>query len=84
MESEFVIELGNCEATLLAEIANTVMKRKDVAKTYALSLRSSERKSINWRKVNEAIMTRWSPAALAWIKQQAWSGKCWGYGVVPP
>lgn len=70
------MELANCENTLLGEIACPEMRRKDVARTYALALRSSERGSIDWMKVNAAIIERWSMFALKWIKQQAWSGKC--------
>lgn len=70
--SELRIELANCEATLLREIACKDMKRKDVAQTYALAMLSSERDSINWRKVNEAIVSRWSMYALTWIKTMAW------------
>jgi threonine synthase len=68
------IELAACEQTILAEIADKRMKRKDVAQTYALAIRSSER--IDWAKVNYAIMQRWSLSALKWIKEQAHSGKC--------
>lgn len=67
-------ELRNCTRVLLDEIAMPEMKRKDVAKTYALSLRSSE--SVDWARVNQAIIDRWSFHALDWIKTQAWSGKC--------
>lgn len=70
--SDYVIELANCENTLLREIANPVFKRKDVAATYALALRSSERDRIDWRRVNEAIIARWSSSALVWIKRRAW------------
>ena len=70
------IELAGCESALLQEIASKEMKRKDVAQTYALALRSSEFATINWAKVNRAIVERWSRSALEWIKKQAWSGKC--------
>ena len=69
------LELACCEATLLSEIAEPTAKRADVAKTYALALRSSERDSVDWAKVNAAIMARWSRSALEWIKEKAWSGK---------
>lgn len=75
----WTMELAACEATLLREIADPAMKRLDVAKTYALALRSSERDRVDWRKVNEAICKRWSMSALTWIKEKAWSGKCWNY-----
>ncbi len=71
------IELACCEMVLLNEISLPEMKRKDVAQTYALALRSSEAKEdVDWAKVNAAIIKRWSVSALKWIKEQAWSGKC--------
>lgn len=70
------IELACCEWLLLEEIANKKMFRNDVAKTYALTLRSSECDKVDWGKVNQAILDRWSPYALKWIKERAWSGKC--------
>lgn len=73
--SDVRFELAACETMLLEEIANPVMKRRDVAKTYALALRSSERATVDWAKVNRAIIERWSTSALLWIKNQAWSGK---------
>lgn len=70
------IELAACEATLLSEIHDRRMKRRDVAKTYRLAMESSECDQVNWAKVNEAIIERWSMHALEWIKEQAWSGRC--------
>ena len=76
--AEYMVELMCCESVLLNEIASKECKRKDIAQTYALALRSSEArdKLIDWRKVNDAIVARWSLSALNWIKEQAWSGKC--------
>ncbi len=65
------VELADCEATLLREIDDRSMRRLDVAQTYWLALRSSERDSIDWREVNVRIMARWSWSALQWIKQKA-------------
>ena len=64
-----------CEQTLLREIGDPSCKRLDIAKTYALTIKSSEQSQVNWAKVNKAIETRWSRHALYWIKDQAWSGK---------
>ena len=69
------IELMDCEKVLLNEIAIPKMKRLDIALTYRLALMSSESKSIDWVKVNMAIIERWSMAGLKWIKNRAW-----GYG----
>lgn len=71
------IELADCENFLLNEIAMPAMKRIDVAKSYRLALESAERDAIDWAKVNHAIIDRWSKSGLNWIKNQAWSGKCW-------
>ena len=70
------MELCDCENLLLREIADKSLKRRDVAQTYALYLRSSERGKVDIAKVNRAIIERWSLSGLEWIKQQAWSGKC--------
>lgn len=65
------IELAGCEGTLLREIADPVFKRKDIAATYRLAMMSSDSASLDWGKVNRAIIERWSIAALKWIKEQA-------------
>jgi hypothetical protein len=72
-----MFELADCEQTLLVEIANPEFTRSDVARTYSLTLRSSESATVDWRRVNDAILARWSRHALDWIKRQAHSGKCW-------
>jgi hypothetical protein len=75
------IELIDCERVLLKEIKDPSMTRRDVAKTYALTIRSSVASDrVDWTKVNSAIIARWSPSALVWIKEQAWSGKCFDGG----
>jgi hypothetical protein len=74
MSGTFTIELTDCTNTLLAEIANPKMKRRDVAQTYYFALRSSH--PTDWGKVNRAIIERWSMSALVWIKESAHSGAC--------
>lgn len=72
------MELMCCESTLLGEIPIKEIKRKHIAQTYRLALESSENKEgrIDWVKVNKAIMDRWSLPGLKYIKNMAWSGKC--------
>ena len=70
-------ELVCCESMLLREIDNKVFKQKDIAQTYALSMASSECDRIDWKKVNKAIIERWSKSGLIRIKNMAWSGRCW-------
>lgn len=76
MSEKMTMELMCCESVLLQEIADKQFKRNNVAQTYALALRSSEFDSIDWKKINQAIIKRWSMSALFWIKNRAWSGKC--------
>lgn len=58
------------QGQLMAEIAEPEMKRDDVALTYAFGLRQPG--EVDWGKVNEAIISRWSLAALKYIKERAW------------
>ena len=46
-----------------------------IAQTYALALRHSEAKDLEWSKANQAIIARWSLSGLERIKRLAWSGK---------
>lgn len=64
------------EKQILGEIADKRMRRRDVAQSYSLILRD-QRDQVDWAKINHAILERWSPHALNWIKEQAWTGKCW-------
>ena len=64
------IELADPEGQLLGEIADPKMTRRDVALTYRLALKTQDR--VDWPKVNEAIVRRWSVAALKYIRAFAW------------
>lgn len=55
--------------TLLREIEDRRLKRKDIGMTYALAMRSSE--PTDWAAVNAAIIARWSMAGLIYIKEFA-------------
>ena len=66
------VEMTDCEATLLRDIAEQKATRDYVAATYELALQSSEFLTIDWGKVNRAIVERWSQSALLWIKRKAW------------
>jgi hypothetical protein len=63
------VELIDPEGTLLSEIADKRMKRADIASSYALAMSTPD---VDWRKINHAIMDRWSLAGLKWIKERAW------------
>jgi len=70
-----VMKLMCCTEVLLGEIQNKELKQKDIAQTYLLALRSNE--ETDWKKVNQAIMERWSISGLKKIKNMAWSGKAY-------
>jgi hypothetical protein len=65
-----IIELVCTTTTLMTEISLPEMKQTDVALTYAMALRSSDK--TDWSKVNQAIIARWSVAGLERIKKLAW------------
>lgn len=69
-ENRVRFEMLDVQVQLLAEIANPRMKREDVALTYAFGLRQGS--GVDWLTVNNAIIERWSMAALKWIKTYAW------------
>ena len=75
---ELQIEMVCCESTLLQHIADKKVTRRLVAQAYHFAIQSPENstRQIDWSKVNAAIIERWSMSALLWIKNQAWSGKC--------
>lgn len=58
-------------AWIMNEIEGEGFTRKDVAATYAILLQKPTSKE-TLVEINKAIIKRWSPAALAWIKEQAW------------
>ena len=64
------VELTNPEATLLEEVAMPEITRKSIALTYAFALRSSV--PVDFAKVNQAIIDRWSFSGLEYIKKLAW------------
>ncbi|HDZ26274.1 hypothetical protein LCGC14_0911000 [marine sediment metagenome] len=68
----FTFELVDCTNVLLREIVMKEAKQKHIACTYRLALQSTDK--TDWRKVNQAIMERWSKAGLKRIKEWAWKG----------
>jgi hypothetical protein len=72
-ETKFRMELTCCESVILNEI-EMGLSQKQIAQSYALALRSSW--PTDWKKVNEAIIAKWSFKALNRIKEMAWKGTC--------
>lgn len=74
MRDNLKIYLCDCENVLLREIQDKAFKQKDIANTYALSIISEQKsdEEIDWKKVNKAIIERWSKSGLNCIKEMAW------------
>jgi hypothetical protein len=64
------VSLVDPEGQLLREIADKRMTRDDVKLTYAFALYQSD--EVDFKKVNMAILDRWSMSALKYIKEGAW------------
>lgn len=54
---------------IMHEVEDKVYTRKDVARTYAILIQKCHK---DFLEINKAIIKRWSPSALRWIKEQAW------------
>lgn len=65
------MELVNPEWVILNEINNKELNQEDVAKTYALII--IQKLQVNWRKINKAIVDRWTYEGLERIKELAWN-----------
>lgn len=70
------MELIDGENTILREIANKELHQRDVAQTYRLIQESGECETVDWMKINLAIIERWSKSGLNRIKESAFTGKC--------
>lgn len=68
------MDLMSTTSTLLNEIDHKECTKNDIAMTYRLAMESED--ETDWKKVNLAIIDRWSVSALKDIKELAWSGKC--------
>lgn len=68
--NEMNIIILDSTQTLLNEISNKALSKKDIALTYALAIMSKTH--TDFKKVNEAITKRWSMTELINIKEQAW------------
>ena len=69
-------ELSDPINFIIEEIADRRLKRRNISQTYVLLLKHSECRSLDWAKINRAIIERWSVSGLVWIKTNAWNGRC--------
>lgn len=63
-----------CIELIIKSELKSGLRQRDIAKTYALALRSSWQ--TDWARVNRMIIARWSRSGLERIKKMAHSGAC--------
>ncbi len=70
------IEIVDAEGELMRAVADTTCNRDDIAQDYAYAVLCSTEtggtQEIDWQKVNAAILGRYSPSGLRYIKDRAW------------
>lgn len=54
---------------IMTEINDHAFKRAQVADTYAILIKKGHK---DFAEINTAILKRWSPSGLLWIKTEAW------------
>jgi hypothetical protein len=54
---------------IMNEIEDSKIPRREIAHTYSILIEKGHK---DFKSINEAILKRWSPAGLKWIKEQAW------------
>ena len=59
------------EERLVSLAKDPASVRRDLVPAYRAGIRLDSR-TFDWKRVNAAILARWSPAGLDWIKREAW------------
>ncbi len=70
MTHEITVCMHNPQRHILMEISDKAFNRKSVASTYAWCMR--QRGECDFKIINRAILGRWSPSGLEYIKKLAW------------
>ena len=76
MSEKFKVELMYPEETTIDIIKAPESKREDIVVPYAFCIKQSccvgSKQDINFKKINKAIIEKWSINALNYIKEKAW------------
>lgn len=70
MGKKVTVTLMDVEEVVLQEIADKRMNRNTVALTLAFGLRQND--DLDWKKINQAILKRWSKSGREYILKRAW------------
>ena len=75
METFDVIYMTACTFVLCNEIETLKLTQKEVALTFAMALRSEAAgiDKVDWRKVGEAAVKRWSASGWSRVKELGWA-----------
>lgn len=66
--------LTACTFDLCNEIETLRLPQKEVAKTFAMALRSEAAGSkVDWEKVGAAALSRWKPSGWVRVKELGWA-----------
>ena len=65
-----IVQLLDCERIILQMVADKEAIRDSIVTPYAFAICSDE--EIDFKKINMAIIERWSMNALRYIKHKAW------------
>lgn len=65
-----VAALADAEGQLLTMVSEKEREKRELVAVYATAIRTNA--TVDWAKVNAAIIKRWSKTALRDIKRQAW------------
>ncbi len=64
------IRIHDPQGMILGEIADRAFTRDLIVTSYAWCIRQHDQ--VDFKTVNHAILKRWSPYALEYIKRKAW------------
>lgn len=69
------INLVCCTQVICNEVAHKEVRRKDVALTYAMAIKSFYQGADkpDWKQINEAIAAPWGERGLKAVKNRAWA-----------
>lgn len=69
-KDKFTVTMLDVEELALQEIADKKCTRNNVALTLAFGLRQND--TLNWSKLNKAMIERWSRSGRDYIMKRAW------------
>ena len=66
------IHCTEIEGVILKEIQDKTLHKINIALTYRSAIGAHPTAKIDWKKINKAIIKRWSKSGLLRVKEMAW------------